>query len=67
MPIDVPLLAKICEAPGAPGFEKEIRKLVLKELKGLCDDVRIDNMGNVVALKKGKSSEKKSDGSRAYG
>jgi putative aminopeptidase FrvX len=37
MPIDVPLLARICEAPGAPGFEKEIRKLVLKELKGLAD------------------------------
>ncbi len=59
MPIDVSLLAKICEAPGAPGFEKEIRKLVLMELKGLADEVRVDNMGNVVALKKGKSSEKK--------
>ncbi|MGB1259854.1 MAG: M42 family metallopeptidase [Akkermansiaceae bacterium] len=60
MAIDVPLLAKICEAPGAPGFEKEIRELVLKELKGLADNVRVDNMGNVIALKKGKSSKKKS-------
>ena len=59
MAIDVDLLAKICKAPGAPGFEIEIRKLVLKELKGLADDVRIDNMGNVVALKKGKDSSKK--------
>jgi len=61
MPIDVPLLARICEAPGAPGFEKEIRNLVLAELKakGLADEVRIDNMGNVVALKKGRSSKKK--------
>ncbi len=60
MPIDVPLLARICEAPGAPGFEKQIRELVLKELKGLADQVKVDNMGNVVALKKGRSAKKKS-------
>lgn len=59
MPIDVPLLARICEAPGAPGFEKEIRKLVLSELKGLADKVTTDNMGNVTALVKGRSSKKK--------
>jgi len=59
MPIDVSLLSRICEAPGAPGSEKEIRTLVLAELKGLADDVRIDNLGNVVALKKGRSSAKK--------
>lgn len=61
MAIDVKLLGKICEAPGPPGFEKRIRDLVLDELKKgkLADDVRVDAMGNVVALKKGKSSEKK--------
>ena len=59
MPIDIPLLARICEAPGAPGFEKRIRDLVLAELKGLADQVRTDAMGNVVALKKGKSAKKK--------
>ena len=58
MPIDIDLLTRICEAPGAPGYEKEIRKLVLKELKGLADDVSTDNMGNVIALKKGRSSKK---------
>jgi endoglucanase len=59
MTIDIPLLARICEAPGAPGSEKEIRKLVLAELKGLADDISVDNMGNVIALKKGKSAAKK--------
>jgi len=59
MAIDIPLLTRICATPGAPGFEVKIRELVLKELEGLADSVRIDNMGNVVALKKGKSSEKK--------
>ena len=60
MAIDVPLLARVCEAPGAPGFEKLIRELVLKELEGLADEIRVDNMGNVVALKKGRSSAKRS-------
>ncbi len=59
MPIDIALLTRICEAAGAPGYEKEIRTLVLAELKGLADDVRVDNMGNVIALKKGKSSKMK--------
>lgn len=58
MAIDVALLARICEAPGAPGCEKEIRKVVLAELEGLADEVRTDNMGNVIALKKGRSSAK---------
>jgi putative aminopeptidase FrvX len=59
MAIDIPLLSRICEVPGAPGFEIKIRELILKELKGLVDSVRVDNMGNVVALKKGRSSKKK--------
>jgi putative aminopeptidase FrvX len=57
--VNVPLLSRICEAPGAPGYEKEIRNLVLAELDGLADEVRVDNMGNVIAFKKGRSSEKK--------
>ncbi|MDX1679815.1 MAG: M42 family metallopeptidase [Akkermansiaceae bacterium] len=59
MAIDIDLLSRICEAPGAPGSEKKIRELVLKELEGLADEVRTDRMGNVIALKKGRSSEKK--------
>ena len=59
MPINKKLLEKICKAPGAPGYETRIRDLVLKEIKGLVDHVRIDSMGNVVALKKGKSNKKK--------
>ncbi len=60
MNIDVKLLARICEAPGAPGSEKTVRDLVVAELKGLADKVEIDNMGNVIAFKKGRSATKKS-------
>ena len=59
MSVDIPLLARICEAPGAPGYEKMIRQLVLAELTGLADDIRSDNMGNIIALKKGRSSARK--------
>ncbi len=56
--INVSLLKKICETPGAPGFEQRIRELVLAEVKPLVDEVSIDNMGNVIALKKGKTRRK---------
>lgn len=58
MSINVKLLKQICEIAGAPGHEQRVRELVLKEIKNLADEVRIDNMGNVVALKKGKKNKK---------
>jgi endoglucanase len=51
--INIPLLRQICETPGAPGFEQRIRELVLREVTPLVDEVYLDAMGNVIALKKG--------------
>lgn len=59
MAINVKLLKKICEAPGVPGYESRIRRIILDEVTPLVDSVEVDNMGNVIALKKGKSSDKK--------
>ena len=56
--IDIALLSDICERPGAPGFEDSIRELVLAQVKGLADSVSVDNMGNVIAFRKGKSDQK---------
>lgn len=56
--INVPLLSKICETPGAPGFEKEIRNLILSEVNHLADDVTTDNMGNITVTIPGKSDDK---------
>jgi endoglucanase len=53
MKLDIKLLTAICKAPGAPGYEHEIRKLVLKTVRPLVDEVSIDNMGNVIAVKRG--------------
>lgn len=58
MAIDVKLLAEICEVAGAPGYEKRIRDIVLREVTPLVDEVKIDNLGNVTAIKKGKEGKK---------
>ena len=57
--LDIKLLSEICETPGAPGFEDRVRKLVLREIKSLVDEITIDNLGNVTAIKKGRDSSKK--------
>jgi len=58
MSINTTLLNTICTTPGAPGFEQKIRGLVPKELEGLVDEVEVDNMGNVYAIKKGKGDKR---------
>lgn len=59
MAINVNLLKKICEAPGVPGYESKIRNLIIEEVKDLVDELSVDNMGNVITIKKGKSSDKR--------
>ncbi|MDV7391989.1 hypothetical protein RZS08_11565, partial [Arthrospira platensis SPKY1] len=56
--INVALLKKICETPGAPGFEQRIRALVLDEVRSLADHVEVDPMGNVIAVKKGREPKR---------
>jgi len=56
--IDVNLLKKVCEIPGAPGFEQPIRSFILSHLKPYSLELSTDSMGNVIAYKKGKSAKK---------
>lgn len=56
--INLQLLKRICETPGIPGFEQRIRQLVIKELQGLVDEISVDNMGNVIAIKRGKERKR---------
>jgi len=58
MDLNFKLLKQISETPGAPGFEDRIRNLIIKQLKGLVDKITIDNLGNIVAYKKGKEKKK---------
>ena len=56
--IQFELLKKISETPGAPGFEKHIRSLIYQEAEKLVDECSVDNMGNVVAFRKGRADKK---------
>ncbi len=56
--VNISLLKKICETPGAPGFEARIRNLVIEEVTSLVDEVHLSSMGNVIAIKKGKEQKK---------
>lgn len=51
-------LNKICQLPGAPGFEQPIRKYIVDKVKSYVDDVEIDAMGSVHAIKQGKSDKR---------
>jgi endoglucanase len=62
MSINVNLLKEICEVAGAPGFESRIRNIVLREATSLVDEISVDNLGNVIAVKKGSNNP---DGKKA--
>ncbi len=53
MPINFDLLKKLCETPGVSSREDKVRDLVIEELKPLTDEIRVDTLGNVIAIKKG--------------
>jgi tetrahedral aminopeptidase len=55
---NIDLLKRICETPGAPGYESKIRALVMEEIAPYADELKVDNMGNVVAIKKGKENKR---------
>ncbi len=46
-------LRQLSEASGVSGYEDEVRSLVSGRLRALADEVRVDAMGNVIALRRG--------------
>lgn len=54
----IALLKRLSEASGVSGDEGEVRKIVLEEVKPLADEVKVDALGNVIAVRKG-SAEKR--------
>ena len=53
------LLRRLADAPGISGFEDNIRNLMKDELEKYADKVEVDQMGNIIALKKGEPDGKK--------
>jgi putative aminopeptidase FrvX len=54
MPINFDLLRRLCETPGVSSREERVRDLVIEELRPLTDEISVDAMGSVVAVKKGQ-------------
>jgi tetrahedral aminopeptidase len=51
------LLKELTEARGPSGYETEVREIVKKRFSPFADEVRVDALGSVIALKKGEGSE----------
>ena len=52
------LLKELCESAGVPGREGRLREIVCRELEPLADDIRVDALGNLIALKKASKTRK---------
>ena len=52
------ILEKLCNARGISGDESEVASIIIKEIEEFCD-CHVDNLGSVIAFKKGKKTPKK--------
>ena len=52
------LLKELCESAGVPGREGRLREIVRREMEPLADDIRVDALGNLIALKKASKAKK---------
>jgi len=48
------LIRKLTETYGPSGHEERIREVIRAEIEELADEVRVDALGNLIALKRGK-------------
>ena len=53
------LIKKLVEAYGPSGFEDGMRDLIRPEIEPYADEISVDAMGNLIALKKGDGTGKK--------
>jgi putative aminopeptidase FrvX len=49
------LLEKLSNAHGISGYEGSVSEIIKKEIKSCVDEVKIDKLGNLIAIRKGKS------------
>lgn len=52
------LLKQLTELSGVSGNEKEVRDFIISEIKDYVDSFKIDRIGNIIAYKKGKNTNK---------
>ncbi|MCL1987621.1 MAG: M42 family metallopeptidase [Firmicutes bacterium] len=52
------LLERLTTACGLPGFEDEVRNIIKEELADFVDSIKIDRMGNLIAVKNAAATGK---------
>ncbi len=52
-----PLLERLTQAHGVAGYEGDVRAVVREVLGPLVDEMRVDALGNVIAVKRGTGAE----------
>jgi tetrahedral aminopeptidase len=54
-PAQIGLLEKLSNACAVSGDEQQVRKIVIEEIKAHADEMRVDALGNVLAVRKSKA------------
>ena len=52
------LLERLCNIPGIPGFEDDVRAAIAESVKPYADSLRVDTLGNLLVTRRGKSDFK---------
>lgn len=52
---ELKLLQKLCNSYGISGNESAVRNLILEEITPFATGIKVDNLGNIIAFKKGAS------------
>lgn len=50
----IELFRELTEMSGAPGHEKQVREFMKAKMEGLCDEIIMDRLGSVFAVKRSK-------------
>ncbi|NLY45255.1 MAG: M42 family metallopeptidase [Tissierella sp.] len=53
------LLKTLTESFGLSGNEKEVRDIIIAEIKDYCTTIKTDRIGNIIAFKEGKPNSKR--------
>jgi endoglucanase len=58
MNMNIKLLETLCNLNGGSGDEDAIRDFIYEKIKNNSDEIRVDNLGNLIAFKKGNGNKK---------
>lgn len=55
---DFKLLEKLCTVEGISGDEGSVREIIINEIKPFADEIKTDNLGNIIVFKKRQKPSK---------